>query len=83
MSTFRPQDSSAFEHVFVGEQKGSKVLGLHNWVQLYMLEKEGKLNYHGWKSKVSEYMIHFSVQLFAFFMLKWLKQRIIFYKDTF
>lgn len=30
----------------IGEIKGGKVSGFHNWIQFYLLEKEGKLNYH-------------------------------------
>ena len=30
-------DSSAFEHVFVGESRGkSPILGMHNWIQFYL-----------------------------------------------
>jgi poly(U)-specific endoribonuclease len=39
--------SSGFEHVFVGEIRKSKVIGLHNWIQLYMQEKAGNLDYRG------------------------------------
>ncbi|CAH8827062.1 unnamed protein product [Trichobilharzia szidati] len=41
-------DSSAFEHVFVGEIKRHKVLGLHNWIQFYLKEKQNQINYYGW-----------------------------------
>jgi len=41
-------DSSGFEHVFVGEVKDGKVSGMHNWIQLYIEEKRGNLDYRGW-----------------------------------
>lgn len=31
---------------FVGEIKGGKVSGFHNWIQFYLLEKRGQLNYY-------------------------------------
>lgn len=39
-------DSSGFEHVFVGEIKGGKVSGFHNWLQFYLNEKNGLLDYY-------------------------------------
>ncbi|CAH8480182.1 unnamed protein product [Schistosoma mattheei] len=47
-----PGDSSAFEHVFVGEHKKSKILGLHNWIQFYLKEKNKEINYYGWKKSI-------------------------------
>jgi len=41
-------DSSGFEHVFVGEVKDDKVSGFHNWINLYMEEKKGTLDYKGY-----------------------------------
>jgi poly(U)-specific endoribonuclease len=41
-------DSSGFEHVFVGEVKNGEVSGFHNWIQLYMEEKKGDLDYRGY-----------------------------------
>ncbi|KAL5017196.1 hypothetical protein ScPMuIL_006785 [Solemya velum] len=43
----RDFDSSSFEHVFVGEARGDKIVGLHNWVQFYLQEKVGNIDYHG------------------------------------
>ena len=44
----RTQDSSGFEHVFVGETRGDKeVIGLHNWIQFYLQEKRGNIDYKG------------------------------------
>lgn len=44
-------DSSAFEHVFVGEEKSGKVVGLHNWIQFYLEETKGNIDYLGWAGK--------------------------------
>jgi len=48
---FRANDSSGFEHVFVGEESRGKITGLHNWVQYYLEEKAGRIDYLGWKGK--------------------------------
>lgn len=42
----KKMDSSGFEHIFAGEVKGGKVSGFHNWIQFYLLEKRGQLNYY-------------------------------------
>jgi poly(U)-specific endoribonuclease len=45
------KDSSAFEHVFIGEaREGGKktALGCHNWLDYYHLEKEGVIDYTGY-----------------------------------
>ena len=48
----RTLDSSGFEHVFVGETRGGKhqreVLGFHNWIQFYLQEKVGNVDYQGY-----------------------------------
>lgn len=46
------EDSSGFEHVFVGETKfGREIMGLHNWVQFYLQEKQDLLDYKGYKAR--------------------------------
>lgn len=41
-------DSSGFEHVFLGEERDGKICGCHNWIQLYHEERAGRLNYLGY-----------------------------------
>uniref|UniRef100_A0AAV2JW68 Uridylate-specific endoribonuclease n=2 Tax=Knipowitschia caucasica TaxID=637954 RepID=A0AAV2JW68_KNICA len=46
------QDSCGFEHVFVGEtRRHQQILGLHNWVQFYLQEKHGHIDYKGYKAR--------------------------------
>ncbi|CAL8335733.1 unnamed protein product [Lota lota] len=42
----KKMDSSGFEHIFAGEIKGGKISGFHNWIQFYLQEKQGLLNYY-------------------------------------
>eukprot|EP00850_Spirogloea_muscicola_P021750 SM000260S09946 [mRNA] locus=s260:94241:96342:- [translate_table: standard] len=45
------RSSCAFEHVFVGEIKqgehGKEVNGFHNWIQFYIEESRGRVDYRG------------------------------------
>ncbi|KAK6989699.1 poly(U)-specific endoribonuclease-A [Biomphalaria glabrata] len=43
----RGADSCSFEHVFVGEGRDTEMIGLHNWIQFYLQEKAGNINYNG------------------------------------
>ncbi|CAL4098312.1 unnamed protein product, partial [Meganyctiphanes norvegica] len=38
-------DSTGFEHTFVGMKNDDKVLGLHNWVRFYELEQAGNVTF--------------------------------------
>ena len=42
------KNSSGFEHVFVGETRGSQVTGFHNWIQFYLQERRGNIDYRGY-----------------------------------
>jgi poly(U)-specific endoribonuclease len=41
-------DSSGFEHVFIGEIDDQEISGFHNWVQFYLQEKKGFVDYRGY-----------------------------------
>uniref|UniRef100_A0A1D1YXW8 Poly(U)-specific endoribonuclease-B n=1 Tax=Anthurium amnicola TaxID=1678845 RepID=A0A1D1YXW8_9ARAE len=43
-------DSSAFEHVFVGEVRDGEAKAFHNWITFYFYEKVGKIDYEGFIS---------------------------------
>ena len=48
----RRADSCGFEHVFVGETRhGREIMGFHNWVQFYLQEKCGHVDYKGYKAR--------------------------------
>ncbi|XP_018422097.1 PREDICTED: poly(U)-specific endoribonuclease-D-like [Nanorana parkeri] len=40
-----PLDSSGFEHIFHGEIHNGKISGFHSWIQFYLQEKSGQINY--------------------------------------
>lgn len=44
----RDFDSCGFEHVFVGESRDRQIIGFHNWVQFYLQEKKGNIDYRGY-----------------------------------
>ena len=48
MLVLRHLDSSGFEHVFVGESREREVIGFHNWIQFYLQEKKGNIDYKGY-----------------------------------
>eukprot|EP00210_Caulerpa_lentillifera_P007189 g6879.t1 len=41
-------DSSGFEHVFVGESDENQISGFHNWIQFFIEESKGSLDYRGY-----------------------------------
>ncbi|GMH42742.1 hypothetical protein BSKO_10661 [Bryopsis sp. KO-2023] len=41
-------DSCGFEHVFVGESDEGEIKGLHNWIQFFIEESRGNLDYRGY-----------------------------------
>lgn len=42
------RDSCGFEHVFLGESKNEDVSGFHNWVQFWIEECKGNVDYRGY-----------------------------------
>jgi len=54
-------DSSGFQHVFVGEVRGTdEVTGFHNWIQGYLEEKAGRWEYGGWQASCDPENFRFS-----------------------
>ena len=52
-------DSSGFEHVFLGEVRGSsEVTGFHNWIRGYFEEKAGRWEYGGWQATCDVRILH-------------------------
>jgi len=41
-------DSSGFEHVFVGEERDGKIIGFHNWIQFFIEELKKNVDYYGY-----------------------------------
>ncbi|KAI9143793.1 Endoribonuclease XendoU [Paraphysoderma sedebokerense] len=41
-------DSSAFEHVFVGESRDGQIIGFHNWITVFLAEFKKHLDYKGY-----------------------------------
>ena len=44
--------SSGFEHVMLAEKKNSTLIGMHNWIYMYEMEKAGHVDYKGWIRKL-------------------------------
>lgn len=54
-----PKSSSGFEHVFVGEEKEDKegnstIVGFHNWIQFWLQERKGKVDYRGYVGSLTQ-----------------------------
>lgn len=47
------QDTSAFEHVFVGEvlERTKEIGGMHSWLRFYAAERDGSVDYAGYVVK--------------------------------
>lgn len=62
--SFRGPDSSGFEHVFVGETRGKEVIGFHNWIQFYLQEKAGNVDYKGYIGNNNEVTVIVPIIIF-------------------
>lgn len=50
--------------MFVGETKfGREIMGLHNWVQFYLQEKQNLLDYKGYKARDNDVVLLSSINL--------------------
>lgn len=64
--SIRVNDSSAFEHVFIGEKNEEGTIGCHSWIQYYLLEKRKLTDYYGYipnKCQVSFMLLILLLQL--------------------
>uniref|UniRef100_K3WX75 EndoU domain-containing protein n=1 Tax=Globisporangium ultimum (strain ATCC 200006 / CBS 805.95 / DAOM BR144) TaxID=431595 RepID=K3WX75_GLOUD len=67
-------DSSGFEHVFVGEERDGKVMGCHNWLQIYNEERQGRLDYRGYirpKQRGRKFMEPYNYEQLATIQFSW------------
>lgn len=74
---FRDFDSSSFEHVFVGECREDEFIGLHNWLQIYLQEKAGIIDYHGYfrRETVIFHLLILFLYLFWWLILTFSEQK--------
>ena len=65
----RIEDSSAFEHIFVGESRDGAILGFHNWLRFYQLESLGYIDYRGYYVSIDlcgkSYGIFYSAKIWS------------------
>ncbi|RLN64199.1 hypothetical protein BBJ29_000365 [Phytophthora kernoviae] len=67
-------DSSGFEHVFVGEEKNGKIGGCHNWLQVYNEERNGRIDYRGYirpKQRGCKFMEPHNKEQLVTFQFQW------------